>query len=359
MAKPLKSEVTGRPKDMQFAHFGVLDAGAQSKTSTVTAITVNVLLAFVIVVIGAATKKTMDNNKKLTELTMPVTQPKVEPIKPKIIPPKPPPLPEVPKIVTEAPKIVVPEKLPEPPKPIVMNHPPPIIPPVAPLKITPPAAPVAVNLSHPAPASVVNNSPKPEAVRLGNQTSPVPNLTGPAVSSVNLARGMPGMNSQNTGAGPAATSVHLGNGSPNSTATTGNGVQAVRGLTSGAAGGTGTAPGVASSVRLGAAPPPPAQKAATAATAAQHPSPRVIYKPKPEYTAEAIQMHLEGTVSIHIHVLPDGSVQVVGVTSGLGHGLDESAKRAILATKFEPATDASGHPIVWDGTVNITFQLAG
>jgi len=30
-----------------------------------------------------------------------------------------------------------------------------------------------------------------------------------------------------------------------------------------------------------------------------------------------------------------------------------------LATKFEPATDASGTPITWDGIVNVTFQLAG
>jgi hypothetical protein len=52
-------------------------------------------------------------------------------------------------------------------------------------------------------------------------------------------------------------------------------------------------------------------------------------------------------------------VEVLGVISGLGHGLDESAKRAILATKFEPATDGYGHAVAWDGIVNVTFQLAG
>jgi len=39
--------------------------------------------------------------------------------------------------------------------------------------------------------------------------------------------------------------------------------------------------------------------------------------------------------------------------------LDESAKRAVMATKFEPATDGSGHPVAWDGVVLVAFQLAG
>jgi hypothetical protein len=42
-------------------------------------------------------------------------------------------------------------------------------------------------------------------------------------------------------------------------------------------------------------------------------------------------MHVEGVVTIHIRVLPDGAVEVLGVTRGLGHGLDESAKRAITS----------------------------
>jgi TonB family protein len=70
-------------------------------------------------------------------------------------------------------------------------------------------------------------------------------------------------------------------------------------------------------------------------------------------------LHLEGTVTVHIHVRPDGSVEVVGISDGLGHGLDESARRAVEGTKFEPATDAAGHPIAWDGVVKVAFQLAG
>jgi hypothetical protein len=50
---------------------------------------------------------------------------------------------------------------------------------------------------------------------------------------------------------------------------------------------------------------------------------------------------------------------VLGVVSGLGHGLDESARRAVMATRFEPATDGFGHPVASVVIVNVTFQIAG
>jgi TonB family protein len=363
MAAPLRSANPGEQKSVQFAHFGVLDTGAQSKASTVTSLMVNILVAFVVIVISMATaKRTIERNKLLTNLVVPITEKKPEPVKPKIVPPKPklPPLPEVAKI--EPPKIVVPQvKLPEIPKqPVVkMDQPKPVLMPVAPKKIIAMAAPVAVSLAHPEAASVPNNDPHPSAVRLGNSTSPLNNLKGPSVSSVNLAAGMPGMNSANTGNGPPATKVVLGNGSPGSTSIKGNGVVAVAGIPHGVPGGTGHAAGTQQVNLASAAPPPPPRTPAGPTSVVQRTSPKVLYKPKPDYTAEARQLHIEGTVTLRIRVLPDGSVEVMAVQSGLGHGLDESAKRAIMATRFEPATDASGHPIAWDGIVNVAFELAG
>ena len=76
------------------------------------------------------------------------------------------------------------------------------------------------------------------------------------------------------------------------------------------------------------------------------------------YTEEAKNLHLEGTVYVKIHVTSAGAVQVVGVSSGLGHGLDESAEKAVMLMKFQPALQ-DGHPVDWDGVVNINFQLAG
>jgi periplasmic protein TonB len=359
MAKPLSSEEPGQPKSMQFAHFGVLNDGAQSKASTMTAVIVNVLLAFVIVVIGAATKKTIDNRLKLTELTAPIPVKPVEPIKPKIIPPKPPKLPDVPKIEVQTPKIVVPEvKLPDIPKPVVkMDQPKPVIAPAPPKQIIAMAAPQVVNLKA-APPALVNNSAHPSAVALGRQDNPVAatSATGPARVDLGT-KGVAGMPSSNTGLGKPTTVNLAGSGSPGGS-NTGRGVVAVTGMPHGVIGGTGTNPH-ATGVNLAAATPPPMPKAAGPVAAVQHSAPKVIYKPKPEYSAEAIQMHLEGTVTVHIHVLPNGTVEVVGVTEGLGHGLDDAAKRAALATRFEPATDASGHPIEWDGFVKVAFQLAG
>ena len=359
MAPPLRSANPGKPQSMQFAHFGVLDTGGQSKASTVTSLMVNLLIAFVIIVIGAANRKMIDANHRLTELIMPVEK-KAEPVKPKVIPPKPK-LPDLPQIAkVEEPRIRVPIiKPPDVPKPetVKMDAPKPILAPPAPTKIVAMAAPVAVSLAHPEAASVVNNDAHPSAVRLGNSTSPLNNLHGPAVAPVNLAAGMPGMNSANTGNGPRATKVNFGNGSPESTSIKGNGVVAVAGIPHGMLQGTGTAHG-ADQVSLGQQVPPPAQKAAVASVG-EGKAPKVIYKPKPEYTAEAIQKHVEGTVTLHIRVLPNGSVQCLGVINGLGYGLDDSAKRAVMATKFEPATDASGNPIAWDGVVNVAFQLAG
>jgi periplasmic protein TonB len=361
MAKPLISEELVQPKSVQFAHFGVLNDGAQSKTSTLTAIIINVLLAFVIIVVGAATKKAVDNRMKLTELTAPIPIKKVEPIKPKVVPPKMPKLPDVPKLVIQTPKIVVPDvKLPDLPKPVKMEEPKPVIMPAPPKMVVAMAAPKVVNLATPAPAAVVNKSQSPAAVSLGTPDHPMP-ASAAAVSTVNLGnKGMAGM-PPGAGAGKPSSVNLAGSGQPGGSLN-GTGAKAVQGVKFGVPGGTGplnSTGRVAGPVNLAVATPPPMPKPAEAVTAPQRVAPKVTYKPTPEYTPEARQMHIEGTVTIHIRVLPNGSVEVVGVTSGLGHGLDESARRAILATKFDPATDATGHPVIWEGNVKVSFQLAG
>ena len=97
-------------------------------------------------------------------------------------------------------------------------------------------------------------------------------------------------------------------------------------------------------VSLGVTPPPARAKPAAVASTSPGKAVTVISKPKPEYTAEARQMHIEGVVTLRIRVSPSGAVEVVGVAKPLGYGLDDSAKRAIMATKFQPATDSTGQP---------------
>jgi periplasmic protein TonB len=86
--------------------------------------------------------------------------------------------------------------------------------------------------------------------------------------------------------------------------------------------------------------------------------PTLIYKPDPVYTEEARAMHLEGNVSVRIRVTADGTVQVLGVVSGLGHGLDQAAAKAAEGTRFKPALDASGSPVPWEGVVLVKFQMS-
>jgi TonB family protein len=345
---------------MQFSHFGVLHDGNQSKASLFTSITLNITIAIVVCILGAAAKKTIERHK-LTELTLAPLPKEVEPIKPKIVP-KPPPLPPVPQVKVEPPKIKLPDiKLPDPPKlpEVKMTQPVPIVPPAPPKQVIAPPAPKVVSLAQ-APAAVANNSPHPSAVALGQSTNPIAPSNRPATSAVNLGQaGMAGMPASNTGSGPRT--VSLGSGSPNSQEMAGNGVRPVQGVKLGVTGGTGpmnSPTRVAGPVSLGQAVPPPTPKAVSAA-APMAKAPKVLFKPKPEYTAEAIKLHIEGTVSVRLRVSASGAVQVLGVTSDLGHGLGDSAIRAVQATRFQPATDASGNAVDWEGVVNVAFQLAG
>ena len=83
----------------------------------------------------------------------------------------------------------------------------------------------------------------------------------------------------------------------------------------------------------------------------------IIEKPRPGYTAEGRDLKLEGDVVIDLVFLANGSVQVIRVVSGLGHGLDESAVRAAKQIKFKPAKQ-EGQPIDFPARVRIEFRLA-
>jgi protein TonB len=361
MVKQLRSEQVMGPKDIQFAHFGVLDAGAQSKASVFTSMGLNAMLLLLAILIGFATKTTMEKKENVT-LVAPIEEvKKIEP-KPVVKPPKP--LPEPPKVKPPEPKIKMPQvEMIEPPKistPKIAEVKMPTLAPAPPKAVVAAAAPKITSVNMARSASVVNNDSHPTAVALGHPDSPVAaSMHGPSVSPVNMQRGLAGMPGSNTGGGPPASKVSLGSGQPTGSIG-GTGVRAVTGLPHGVTGGVpgGTGNGGIRAVEIGRAAPPPMPTQAPPTKAASRSGPEVIYKPKPVYTAEATAMHLEGTVSVRIHVSASGAVQVLAVTSGLGHGLDESARQAILATRFKPARDANGNPIDWEGVVNVRFQLA-
>ncbi len=83
----------------------------------------------------------------------------------------------------------------------------------------------------------------------------------------------------------------------------------------------------------------------------------ILDKPRPLYTAEGRSLRLEGDVVLDMVFQADGTVQVNGVISGLGHGLDEAAVRAAQQIKFKPAK-RDGQPINFPARVRIEFRLA-
>lgn len=346
-------------KDLAFSHFGVMNTGQQGRGSIFTAVVINITILVIAAILSAAAKKVAEKHK-LTMLTAPVP---VKPLEPKPQP-KPKPLPKPPVIPPEPPKIKIPEtKVPDVPKPpeIKMETPKPVVlQPAPPKLVQPPPAPVKVNLARAEAASVVNNSPHPSAVSLGQTNNPIAPQTGPATSPVNLGqRGMAGM-PPGSGMGPASTKVNLGSGSPQGKiGGTDNASRPVQGVKLGVTGGTGpmnSTGRVAGPVNLGQAAPPPMPKPVTAAPVAATTPPKVLFKPKPEYTEEARKLHLEGTVYVKVRVAASGAVQVLGVSSGLGHGLDEAAVRVVQGMKFSPAMQ-NGQPVDWSGVVNVGFQM--
>jgi TonB family protein len=82
----------------------------------------------------------------------------------------------------------------------------------------------------------------------------------------------------------------------------------------------------------------------------------VLSKPRPAYTAEARNLRLEGHVSLEVVFLSTGSVRVVRVLHGLGHGLDEAAEQAAMRVRFKPAM-RGGMPVDTNATIDITFEL--
>jgi TonB family protein len=83
----------------------------------------------------------------------------------------------------------------------------------------------------------------------------------------------------------------------------------------------------------------------------------VISKPPVQYTNEARQLKVEGDVVLRVTFLATGQVVVQGIIHGLGHGLDEEARRVAQQIRFRPAT-RDGRPVDMTTNITITFQLA-
>jgi TonB family protein len=82
----------------------------------------------------------------------------------------------------------------------------------------------------------------------------------------------------------------------------------------------------------------------------------IVFKPRPDYTAEAIRRHVEGEVLLDVVFGATGSVHVNRVVKGLGYGLDDQALAVAEKIRFKPARK-DGQPYDCAALVHIVFEL--
>jgi len=82
----------------------------------------------------------------------------------------------------------------------------------------------------------------------------------------------------------------------------------------------------------------------------------VVFKPIPEYSLAAREAGVEGDVALEVDFSSSGTVRVLRVVEGLGHGLDEIAIRAAEQMSFTPAI-RNGHKVDTRAIVYIVFRL--
>jgi len=97
---------------------------------------------------------------------------------------------------------------------------------------------------------------------------------------------------------------------------------------------------------------------ATGAAAHDITPPTLVSTAPAEYTSEARQNKLSGTVKLVLTVDEEGNGQNVMVAKSLGMGLDESAVEAVKHYKFKPAFDhQSGKSVPAQMSINVDFRL--
>jgi TonB family protein len=340
--------------------FGLLPEPEGRTASFITSVTVNLIIMGLVIYIGITAKRVIEQHKfEQTALIFPTTPPPE--VKLKVKTPPPPKLPPPPKPVEvkfEAPKINMPKVEPKPAlKPIEMEAKlnTPQMKEAKPAIVLAPQPKAALTAAMPAQSNTVKASTAP--VHLGDTfgVTPNPNATRPAqVAAIGNPYG--GMQGPAVAPHGVVGSTGIGDGlkSGSNAGTVGKVASA------GIPGGTGTA-GNAYSGKVASA-GIPTQTVATASTTTPAPQVastnlEVLSKPAVQYTAEARQLRVQGDVILRVTFTASGQVLIKGVVRGLGHGLDEEARRVAEQIRFRPAT-RNGQAIDLTTNITITFQLA-
>lgn len=340
------------------ASFGLLPEPEGRSGSFITATIINMTILGLALYIGMMAKHVIEQHHfEQTELVFPTTPPP----QPKVKVPPPPKLPEPPKpaeVKMDAPKINLPKPEPKPAiKPIEMEAKlkMPEMKAIKPAIVLAPQPKAALRAAAPAQTEQIHPSTAP--VHLGQTfgVTPNPNATRPAtVAAIGNPYG--GMRGPAEAPRGVVGSTGIGNGTRSGS----NAGMMGKVASAGIPGGTGTAnsgsmTGHVGSVgipQMAAAAPAQAMKATPAATNLE-----VLSKPPVQYTAEARQLKVQGDVILRVTFTANGRVVVDGVVHGLGHGLDEEARRVAQQIRFRPAT-RDGQAVDLTTNITITFQLA-
>ena len=84
-------------------------------------------------------------------------------------------------------------------------------------------------------------------------------------------------------------------------------------------------------------------------------APKLVEKVEPEYTEEASDAGLEGTVILSVIVGPDDRAHTIKVKRSLGMGLDEKAIDAVEQWRFEPAMK-KGKAVAVEAMIEVNFR---
>ncbi len=83
---------------------------------------------------------------------------------------------------------------------------------------------------------------------------------------------------------------------------------------------------------------------------------RILKKPEPQYTENARQAQITGTIVLRAVLAADGTVQHILIIEGLPYGLTESTVKVARQIKFTPATFA-GRPVSMFIQLEYNFNL--
>lgn len=85
-------------------------------------------------------------------------------------------------------------------------------------------------------------------------------------------------------------------------------------------------------------------------------APQLIFSVEPEFSEEARKAKVAGNVLVNLWVDTNGNPSHVRVIRGVGMGLDEKAKEAVMQYKFKPAME-NGKPVLVELNVEVNFQI--